>query len=300
MSELVLYADDLRIRGFSDATIYMYTQLLKRVDFELPGTIRGVKAWLGKRRATVSAASLCCDVRALKSYSSWWAEEWGHEDPLAGLRHPKQPTAAPGRIADEDDIRRVLAQLKKARHPNDIRDYAMLATLKYTGMRRGELVRLTVDDIDFDARRITVVAGKNGEARIVPLHPFVAVAIRRYLTHVRDTHRHSDLPALWLGRAGGLRGDAITKIFIRISKLAELDHPLETHQLRRLLAKTWVTEGGSDDALMMIAGWKSPTMPARYRAEARTDIAYQQYDRIFEPSGPVARVKPGRPRSPAA
>ena len=162
-------------------------------------------------------------------------------------------------------------------------------------MRRGELVRLTVDDIDFDARRITVAAGKNGEARIVPLHDFVAVALRRYLTRVRDTHRLSDRPELWLGRAGGLRADAMTKIFIRISKLAGLAHPIETHQLRRLLAKTWVTEGGSDDALMMIAGWKSPTMPARYRAEARTDLAYLQYDRIYESRGPVARVKPGRP-----
>jgi integrase len=281
--------------------IYTYTQLLKRVDFELPCTLRDAKAWLGKRRETVGAASLCCDVRALKSYSSWWAEEYGEEDSLAGLRHPKQPTAPPGRIADPDDVRRVFGKLKYwNRHPNNTRDYAILATLKYTGMRRSELVRLTVDDIDFDARRITVVAGKNGEARIVPLHDFVAVAIRRYLSHVRDTHRLSDVPELWLGRAGGLQVDAITKIFIRISKLAELDHPLKTHELRRLLAKSWVTSGGSDDALMMIAGWNSPTMPARYRAEARTDIAYQQYDRIFEPPAPTAKVKPGRRRSSVA
>jgi site-specific recombinase XerD len=294
------YADDLRLRGFADSTIYTYTSLLKRVDFELPGTIRDAKAWLGVRRQSVSAASLCCDVRALKSYSAWWADEHGEADPLAALRHPKQPTAAPGRIADPDDVGRVYGHLKNwQRHPNNMRDYAILAVLHYTGMRRSELVRLTVDDIDFDNRRITIAAGKNGEARIVPLHDFAAVAIRRYLTRRRDTHRLRELPSLWLGRDGALRADSITKIFNRISAEAGLAQPLKSHQLRRLMAKTWVTEGGSDDALMFIAGWRSPTMPARYRAEARTDLAHLQYDRIFPDRAPTERVKPG-PRATSA
>ena len=179
MSELMAYADDLRFRGFAESTIYTYTQLLKRVDIELPGTIRDAKAWLGLRRQSVSAASLCCDVRALKSYSAWWAEEHGEADPLAAPRHPKQPTASPGRIADPDDVQRVYRELRLSnRHPNNIRDYAILATLHYTGMRRSELVRLTVDDIDidFDARRITIAAGKNGDARIVPLHDVTAAS----------------------------------------------------------------------------------------------------------------------------
>ena len=115
-----------------------------------------------------------------------------------------------------------------------------MATLHYIGMRRSELIRLTVDDIDFDNCRITIAAGKNGDARIVPLHNFAAVAIRRYLTRIRDTHRHRDLKALWLGRDGALRADSITKIFNRISNEAGLDQPLKSHQLRRLLAKTWV------------------------------------------------------------
>jgi integrase len=295
MDELMAYADDLRIRGFAETTITTYTFLLNKVDFELPGTLRDAKSWLAKRRQTVSAASLCVDVRAMKSYSAWWAEEWGETDPLAELRHPKQPTAAPGRIADDDDLRRVLGKLKNGHlHPNNSRDYALVMLFKFTGMRRGEAARLRVEDVDFDNRRITIAPGKNGEARVIPLHPTLANAIGRYIRCIRDTHRHSDLPELWLGRDGPLRPNGIDGVFRRVSEMAGLTVPLATHQLRRRLAKTWIQEGGADDALMFIAGWRSPTMPARYRAEAKAELAVEQYERIFESQEPTVRPKPGR------
>ena len=301
MTELMAYADDLRIQGFADSTIYNYTRMLKLVEFELPGTRRDVKAWLSMRGRTVSIATLCLDLRALKSYSAWWAEESGQDDPLAAMPFPKQRTPPPGRIADEDDVHAVLRELRQWRsHPNNIRDYAIVATLRYTGMRRSELTRLNVDDIDFDAKRITIAAGKNGEGRIVPLHAEAGRAIRRYLTSVRDTHRHSDLAQLWLGRDGALRADSINKIFNRVSALAELDHPLTPHQFRRLLAKTWAVEGGSDDLLMLIAGWRSFTMVARYRAEAGVELANLQYDKIFEDKNPPRKYKLKRGRPSAA
>jgi|GEM_PF-2273770 len=295
MHDVAAYADELRFRGFSENTIKTYTDLLKKLDFELPGTTRDAKSWLAKRRQTVCAASLCVDVRAMKSYSSWWAEEWGKDDPLAELRHPKQPTPAPGRIADDDDLRRVLGALKYFhRHPNNTRDYALVMLFMYTGMRRGEAARLRVEDIDFDNRRITIVPGKNGEARVIPLHPTLAMAISGYLRRVRDTHRHNDLPELWLGRDVALRPNGIDSVFHRVSNTAGLTIALTTHQLRRRLAKTWIQEGGADDALMFIAGWRSATMPARYRAEAKAQLAVEQYERIFASPTSTARAKPGR------
>lgn len=44
---------------------------------------------------------------------------------------------------------------------------------------------------------------------------------------------------------------------------------------------------------MFIAGWRSPTMPARYRAEAKAELAFDQYERISDKHGPVLRSKPG-------
>jgi hypothetical protein len=62
MTELMAYADDLRIQGFAESTIYNYTRMLKLVEFELPGTRRDVEAWLSMRGRTVSIATLCFDL----------------------------------------------------------------------------------------------------------------------------------------------------------------------------------------------------------------------------------------------
>jgi integrase len=194
-------------------------------------------------------------------------------------------------------VRRVLGYLKNPyRHPNNGRDYAIVMLFKYTGMRRSEAARLQVEDIDFENRRLTVAPGKNGEARIIPIHPTLAMALRKYLRHSRNKHRLTDLPALWLGRDTGLSPNGIDRVFRRVSDQLGLKDRLTTHQLRRLLSKTWIQQGGTDDALMHIAGWRSPTMPARYRAEARADLAIEQYERIYASQESTARPKPGRPK----
>lgn len=104
-------------------------------------------------------------------------------------------------------------------------------------MRRSEVARLRVDDIDFDNRRITVAPGKNGEGGVIPLHPSLAVAIERYVRLVRETRRHSDLPELWLGRDTALQANGIDSVFHRVSDMAGLTVALTTHQLRRRLGQ---------------------------------------------------------------
>ena len=48
--------------------------------------------------------------------------------------------------------------------------YAVLATLRWTGLRRNEISMLRLDDVDLGARRISLV-GKGDKARIVPIAP---------------------------------------------------------------------------------------------------------------------------------
>ena len=63
------------------------------------------------------------------------------------------------------------------------RDYAVIITLLRLGLRRGELARLTLDDIDWHAGEL-VVRGKGREDRL-PLHADVGAAIAGYLRRGR-------------------------------------------------------------------------------------------------------------------
>lgn len=296
MDDFTAYANDLRIDGFSPRAIDTYLRVLKKIPYELPGTPRDAKGWLAEQSQTVSLATLAVYVRALKSYGSWWAGEYQQPDPLERLEHPKVPHAKPGRIAPNDDVQRVLATLTAyaTDYRNPVRDRAIFSTFAYTGMRRSELARLQLDDISFDDRRLIVRPGKNGEGRQIPLHQDLARDLRRYLNTERRTHPHASCDEVFLGSRGALRADSIHGVMTRIGEYVGIDPPIQSHELRRRLAREWVDQGGADDALMLIGGWRSPTMPARYRAEAAGDLAARQYERIFGASEQAQPARPGR------
>ena len=57
---------------------------------------------------------------------------------------------------------------------------AVISLLAASGMRIGEAIKLTRHDADLDAGVLTVVRGKHGASRHVPLHPSTVAMLRRY------------------------------------------------------------------------------------------------------------------------
>ena len=299
MNDFDAFSDDWLLAGNAESTITTYGQILAKAPFELPGTLREAKSWLSKRRREgLSEASVVVYVRALRAFSRWWAEEYGQPDPLLKLEFPKVPQAAPGKIVSDDVIKQLrdacgIFNEETGRTPR--RDRAILDMFIYTGMRRSELVALDVDDIDLTANRITIDPSKNGEGRVVPLHSDLRSSIKSYIRHERSGHRLADDRALFLGRKGRMRSDSVTSLLRRISERAGLAEPIGSHEFRRRFADQWVSGGGSDDHLMVIAGWKSPAMPARYRAANRKDQALEHYQRILDPQNSVPKGQREKP-----
>jgi integrase len=79
----------------------------------------------------------------------------------------------------------------RLRHPNVNRQYphleAVLATFLYTGGRSAEVLRLKVDDVDFEAKRVHIrpnecrALKRPYHKRAVPLYEALELALRRYL-----------------------------------------------------------------------------------------------------------------------
>jgi len=305
MNDIDAFGDDWVLSGKAQSTFQTYRQILNKAPFQLPGNLREAKRWLSERRTEIAPATIVVYVRALRAFSAWWAEEYRKEDPLKDLEFPKVPVAAPGAIVDDDVIETLRDSLTVGGSnmgPTMQRDLAILEMFVHTGMRRSELVALDVDDVDFQAARITIKPSKNGEGRIIPIHSALRVPLRRYIRLEREYHRHTEEPALFLGRDGRLRADSITRMFKRVSERAGLDHVVGTHEFRRRFADQWISGGGADDHLMVIAGWKSAAMPARYRAANSKDRALAQYDKILDPGkatpgdkSPVSRPRSAKP-----
>jgi integrase/recombinase XerD len=103
----------------------------------------------------------------------------------------------------DDELRRVINSCK-GRSFRDRRDEALIRLMAETGSRAGEVVALSVNDVDInknDNGVATIIRGKGGRGRIVPFGPQTALAMGRYL-RLRRTHRLADSPNLWLDGDG--------------------------------------------------------------------------------------------------
>ncbi len=164
-----------------------------------------------------------------------------------------------------------------ARAFEDARDHAILRMLG-EGVRRTELEQQQLGDLPSDliARPFTRVVPLKGareyqEGRLVAMAPATARAVVAYL-RFRQSHRHAELPALWLGRKGALTGSGVARMIIRRSEQANWD-PAHQHQWRHTLANDLLDGGTEEGDLMRIMGWTDRSMVDRYAEDLQVQRA---------------------------
>jgi len=82
------------------------------------------------------------------------------------------------------EVQQVLA-LTEGNQPADIRDHVLLLLLSVYGLRAGEVVRLRLNDIDWEQELLTVIRSKSRRSQIYPLSRVVGTALIRYLREAR-------------------------------------------------------------------------------------------------------------------
>ncbi len=104
--------------------------------------------------------------------------------PLEHFRRSSRQRKLPV-VLTVQEVRLLLAQLSGVH-------YLMAAILYGSGLRRIELVRLRIRDIDFDYRQIRVVNGKGGKHRLVTLADELLPHLRQQMAQV-ELYFHEDL-----------------------------------------------------------------------------------------------------------
>lgn len=162
----------------------------------------------------------------------------------------------------------------------EARDTAVIRLLLDTGIRRAELLGLTLDDVDRGARTITVM-GKGRRGRTVRYGVKTGEALGRYLRR-RAEHRYADTTtALWLSstRPGPWGKDGVRSMLERRAAQAGLGH-IHPHQFRHTFASDYLASGGLEGDLMRTAGWSSRQMLSRYGAAVADERARDARDRL--------------------
>ncbi len=89
------------------------------------------------------------------------------------LLYPKTPQRLPT-VLSQEEVARLIDSAK------NLLDYAIVMTLYATGMRRAELCRLKVEDVDSERMIIHIRQGKGNRDRDVPLTPKLLKTLREY------------------------------------------------------------------------------------------------------------------------
>ncbi|MFG3718254.1 tyrosine-type recombinase/integrase [Streptomyces massasporeus] len=199
---------------------------------------------------------------AVRRFSAWLADEGEIDtDQLLNLKPPKLDHKVVPEL--DDDQLRALIKACKGNDLRDQRDEAIVRLMAETGARAGEVVGMSIVDIDLKRGAAVVRRGKGGMGRTVPVGPQAARALDRYI-RARRTHRLAQTPALWLGDRG--KGFSYDGLYVALRYRAELAgipdfHP---HVLRHTAAGRWLAAGGSEGGLMAVAGWSRRDMIDRY------------------------------------
>ncbi len=189
-------------------------------------------------------------------------KEWGMGlvvNPVSNVRKPR-PAKGRDRRLIGDEEHRLLAACEACSNP-------MLAWIVkialYTGMRHGEIVNLTRDQVNLQKRTLYLTDTKNGTSRTVPLSNKALVVIKEAMN---NPIRPIDTDLLFFGEPGrdGKRRPYVTsKIWTEVRKRAGIEG-LRFHDLRHEATSRFVEAGLSDLEVASITGHKSMQMLKRY------------------------------------
>lgn len=262
----------------------------------IPDNLRSIdvnvlRGWLGQLARTHAPSSVARKVAAARSFMRWLrVRRMLNRSPADELATPKVRRPLPTFLS-VDVAEQVM--LSPDTSPVGLRDRAVLELLYGSGLRVGELVGLSLEDIDLPARTIRVV-GKGDKERVVPIGSKCALAFEAYLaarpTFIHPKRKTQDGRAVFLSLTGKRLGKRQAyDVVRRHGALGAGRGDLHPHALRHTCA-THMLDGGADlRAIQDLLGHARLSTTQRY-----THVSVEQLLRVYDAAHPLARARKGR------
>lgn len=191
-----------------------------------------------------SKASIDNIRRNLSSFFSWLEEEnYILKSPMKRIHKIKTDKVIKETYSDE-----TLELLRD--NCNNLRDLAIIDLLSSTGMRVGELVRLNINDIDFENREC-VVFGKGNKERPVYFDARTKIHLRNYINS-----RNDDNVALFVSLDAPHDRLNISGVEIRLRQLGRKlgINKVHPHKFRRTVATKAIDKGMPIEQVQSLLG----------------------------------------------
>lgn len=246
-----LMLEELQRRNYAPRTVQTYLKILqnfsqhfrKAPDRLGAEEIRKYQVYLFRDRR-LSGRTVSQHVAALRFF---FVKTLGRRYLIEHIPFPREQRRVPV-ILSREEVARLIDGART------LKQRAMLMTLYGTGMRRAELVRLKVEDIDSARMMISIRMGKRRRDRVVPLDPKLLGTLREYA-------RGRKLRTfLFPGRPqrDGEERPVSTKLVWRACREAReragIEKPLSPHSLRHSYATHLLDDGTDLYTIQMLLG----------------------------------------------
>ena len=229
---------------------------------------------------SVSPATINNYIRNLKVFFTWAVDNKIIKDsPMDKVQFIKVKRKPKDNISDSD-FTTLIKALDVTKY-FEYRDYVVIQLIMDTGMRLGETLSLTIDDIDLDRRAVLIPADitKSKKERYVFFSNTMAGILRRWI-QFKDRYIDNDVLLFPTTRGTKLGISHFERNFRIYKERAGLSQNVTPHSLRNNFAKRCLMSGMDIYTLSRILGHSSVTVTEKaYLDLTVTDIRknYQKF-----------------------
>jgi integrase/recombinase XerD len=306
--EAAAYLENLAVRNYTPDTIEGRRDALKffllwahERELRQPSQItkpileshqRHLWRWRKKNGKPLGVSTQRSRLGTVKNYFSWLTKQNAIlANPASELEMPRPEKRLPKEPLGLHQVEAVIA-VPDIGDPLGLRDRAMLELFYSTGLRRGELAKLELHDLNRERQTLQIRQGKGHKDRVVPVGDRALVWLERYLDEVRPRLMlRTNETALFLTSYGeAFNPDVISRMVTRCIKKADIDRAGSCHLLRHTCA-THMLEGGADIRfIQQLLGHEKLETTAIY-----TQVSIEQLKDVHRRTHPAEKPKPSRP-----
>jgi len=224
----------------------------------------------------------------VKAFFRWLTKEnFILYTPASELELPKVHRRLPKAILTADEVERILAQTL-LHGELGLRDRAIIETLYSTGIRRAELINLSLYDVDLKNGTLMVREGKGKKDRMVPIGRRACQWMERYLEEVRPgLVVEPDDGTLFLHETGEpLKKNRLTDRVKKYIAAAGISKPGACHLFRHTMATLMLDNGADIRFIQAILGHADLSTTQIY-----TQVSIRKLEEIHALTHPADRPR---------
>ncbi len=262
------YKDKLNVRRYSESTYKTYTGLFNKFlhycDHNLKKPVADVTGdeimhYVLKviKKYDISLSTQNQIINSIKFY---FEHVLGQKREKYWIERPRKEKRLPEILSEQEVIRLIMAA-------GNLKHQCIIALIYSAGLRRGELVKLRIQDLNFDRKQVFIRGAKGKKDRVSLLSERICVGLNNYLNeHKPNYYLFENI------NRQALSGSTIGAIVKNASKAAGLRN-VTPHMLRHSFATHLMDKGTDTRMIQELLGHSSLETTAIYTHVTTRSIA---------------------------